>query len=337
MAGEAIITITGNIGSEPELRVIPNGTSVTSISIANTPRIKKNNEWGTPEYELYPEIFKGLPQEARSKGIAWAKSRLELRLSGVVGVDMSYSTQSAFRRDSSSEKVLRKSGRVKVLIATHCFFDNPNCYGRNLFPDFYEWINFLGKMSEITEYDWYLKTHPDVLPGNDEVLNDLLKKYKNITRLPSDTSHLQLVEEGISFVLTVYGSVGHECPLLGETVINAGEKNPHIGYDFNMHIRTVEEYRSCLLNLDKIDHKVDKEKIYEFYYMHYKYSGNNKLFFRSFEDFLLSHSVAEQNSSVAYEYFLNEITANDDEILCNKLKEFIESGDYKYYDMKTCI
>jgi hypothetical protein len=297
--------------------------------------LKSCNEWGIPKYELYPELFKGLPQETRSKGIAWAKNRLELRLSGAVGVDMSYSTQSAFRSDLFSSKVLRESGRIKVLIATHCFFDNPNAYGRNLFPDFYEWIKFLGEMSEITEYDWYLKTHPDVLPGNDKVLNDLLTKYKNIIYLPPATSHLQLAEEGVSFVLTVYGSVGHECPLLGQTVINAGEKNPHIGYNFNIHINTVEEYRSCLLNLEKIETKVDKEKIYEFYFMHYKYSGSNNIFFDSFQDFLSKYSVYEQASSCAYQYFLEEYSKEKDAILYRKLERFIDSSDYQYYEQKV--
>ena len=310
------------------------GIPVYLPSVRSLIYLKRSNEWGMPKYELYPELFKSLPQETKSKGIAWAKNRLELRLSGVVGVDMSYSTQSAFRRDLSSNKLLRTSGRIKVLIATHCFFDNPNCYGRNLFPDFYEWINFLGQMSEVTEYDWYLKTHPDVLPGNDEVLNDLLTKYKNITRLPSDASHLQLVEEGMSFVLTVYGSVGHECPLLGETVINAGVKNPHIGYDFNMHIKTVEEYRSYLLNLEKIEHKVDKEKIYEFYFMHYKYSGCHDIFFDSFQDFLSKYSVDEQISSSAYQYFLNEYSEEKNAILLRKLKKFIDSSDYQYHEQK---
>ena len=294
--------------------------------------LKKFNEWGIPDYKLYPELFKGLPEETRNKGIEWAKDRLELRLSGEVGVDMSYSTQSAFRRAFSSKKVLRESDRIKVLIAAHCFFDNPNCYGRNLFPDFYEWITFLGEMSEITEYDWYLKTHPDVILGNDEVLDHLLKRYKNITRLPSDTSHWQLAEEGMSFVLTVYGSVGHECPLLGETVINAGENNPHNGYDFNIHISTVEEYRSCLLNLDKIDHKVEKDKIYEFYFMHYKYFGSNDIFFESYQDFISKYSVHEQVSSNAYQYFLNEYSEGKSAILRQKLLNFIESSNYQYHE-----
>lgn len=45
MAGEGIITVTGNLGNDPELRQTPNGAWVTSFSIANTPRVKKNNDW----------------------------------------------------------------------------------------------------------------------------------------------------------------------------------------------------------------------------------------------------------------------------------------------------
>jgi single-strand DNA-binding protein len=45
MAGEAIISVTGNLGGDAELRQTPQGIFVTSFSIANTPRVKKNNEW----------------------------------------------------------------------------------------------------------------------------------------------------------------------------------------------------------------------------------------------------------------------------------------------------
>jgi hypothetical protein len=86
-----------------------------------------------------------------------------------------------------------------------------------------------------------------------------------------------------------------------------------------------------LLNLEKIKHKVDKEKVYEFYFMHYKYSGYSQLFFKSFEEYILKHSVDEQNSSMAYEYFLNEIIQEGDALICNKIDNFIESGDYRFY------
>lgn len=45
MAGEGIITVTGNLGGDAELRLTPTGVSVTSFNLANTPRVKKNNEW----------------------------------------------------------------------------------------------------------------------------------------------------------------------------------------------------------------------------------------------------------------------------------------------------
>lgn len=45
MAGEAIITVTGNLGGDAELRLTPNGKTVTSFNLCNTPRIQSNGEW----------------------------------------------------------------------------------------------------------------------------------------------------------------------------------------------------------------------------------------------------------------------------------------------------
>ena len=45
MAGEGIITVTGNVGSDAQLNKTPQGILVTSFNLANTPRVKKNNEW----------------------------------------------------------------------------------------------------------------------------------------------------------------------------------------------------------------------------------------------------------------------------------------------------
>ena len=45
MAGEGIITIVGNVGSNAELRTTNNGGNVATFTLANTPRIKKDGEW----------------------------------------------------------------------------------------------------------------------------------------------------------------------------------------------------------------------------------------------------------------------------------------------------
>lgn len=47
MAGETIITVVGNLTSDPELRFTPSGAAVANFTIASTPRTfdKASNEW----------------------------------------------------------------------------------------------------------------------------------------------------------------------------------------------------------------------------------------------------------------------------------------------------
>lgn len=47
MTGEPIITVTGNLTSDPELRFTPSGAAVANFTVASTPRTfdKQANEW----------------------------------------------------------------------------------------------------------------------------------------------------------------------------------------------------------------------------------------------------------------------------------------------------
>lgn len=47
MAGETIITVIGNLVSDPELKFLPSGSAVANFTIASTPRSfnKQSNEW----------------------------------------------------------------------------------------------------------------------------------------------------------------------------------------------------------------------------------------------------------------------------------------------------
>lgn len=45
MTNEPLITITGNLGDDPELRFTPGGVAVCNFSVANTPRVKNGDEW----------------------------------------------------------------------------------------------------------------------------------------------------------------------------------------------------------------------------------------------------------------------------------------------------
>lgn len=45
MAGEAQIVVTGNLGSDPELKLLPSGKNLVTFSIANTPSKMVNGSW----------------------------------------------------------------------------------------------------------------------------------------------------------------------------------------------------------------------------------------------------------------------------------------------------
>ena len=275
-------------------------------------------------------MFNVLSHKEKNEGIKWAKSQLENRLSGIVGVDMSYSTASAFTFNENSKPVLRKSDKIKVLICTHCFYDNPHGYGGMIFLDFYEWITYLGKISEKTNYDWYIKPHPDYLPGTLETINKIISKYKKITLIPPETSFHQLSREGLSFALTCFGSIGHELPLLGIKVINAAY-NPHSAYDFTWNCKSIDEYENLLLNLDKLDKEIDPQQIYEFYFINNNYTVVDDFIFSSHRQMLKELSFDIQNSTAVFDYFLNQLTDIKHQEIISKMEGFIDSGKPNYF------
>jgi capsule polysaccharide export protein KpsC/LpsZ len=275
-------------------------------------------------------MFYKLSLQEKKKGIIWAKKQLNRRLSGEIGVDMPYATKSAFKLPKKEKHALKKSKNIKVLICSHCFFDNPHGFGGMLFVDFYEWLRFLGKISQKTNYDWYLKVHPDPLPGTLETIKTILSDFPKITLIPHETSHRQLAKEGINFVLTAYGSVGHEYPALGVQVINAAY-NPRVAYDFNWHPKSLKEYEHLLLNLNKLHKKIDLNELYEFYFMYHNYIPADDLVLKSYRQSLSDLTTKERIGSKIYEYFLSQLTPIKHQETIDKMQKFIDSGKHFYF------
>ena len=324
----AIVSHTVYIQSGVITRLaIHRGIPVYQINATRLHYLTKNNLWAYDEFFYYPEQFQELPEEERHKGLMEAKERLQKRFSGEVGVDMHYSKKSAYGR-TGKERVLRESPRTKILVATHCFFDNPHPYGVNLFPDFYEWLYFLGKISEVTDYDWYIKTHPDFLPGNIPIIEEFIRKYPKFSMIPSETSHLQLKEEGIDFGLSVYGTIGFEYAALGIPVVNASLCNPRIRYCFNLHPRTIEEYRQILLTLPDQKLEIDLTEVYEYYFMAFIHNVKNWLF-PDYDEFVREiGGYYRQFDSISYEKFLDRFSESRHGQILASLRRFIESGEY---------
>lgn len=306
---------------------IRRGIPVYQINATHLHYMTEKNIMAYNEFFYYPEQFRELPEEERQNGLQVARERLQKRFSGEVGVDMHYSKKSAYGQ-TRRERVLKKSNKTKILVATHCFFDNPHPYGVNLFPDFYEWLYFLGEISEATDYEWYIKTHPDFLPGNIPIIQAFIHRYPKFSQIPSDTSHLQLKEEGINFGLTVYGTIGFEYAALGIPVVNASLCNPRIRYKFNIHPRTIGEYRQILLDLPNRKLEIDVNEVYEYYFMAFVYNVNDWLF-NDYEDFIREiGGYQRQFDPISYKKFLDRFSNPRHGQILASLQKFIESGEY---------
>lgn len=300
---------------------------VYQINATHLHHLTKKNLWAYDEFLYYPELFRELPEEERARGLSEAKARLRKRFSGKVGVDMHYSKKSAYG-PIKKDRVLKKSTRIKILVATHCFFDSPHPYGLNLFPDFYEWLYFLGEISEQTDYDWYIKTHPDFLPGNIPIIEEFIRNYPKFTMIPFETSHLQLKEEGIDFGLSVYGTIGLEYAALGIPVVNASQCNPRIRYNFNIHPRTIEEYRQILMTLSEQKLEIDLNEVYEYYFMAFIHKVKDWLF-EDYDDFIREiGGYYRQFDPVSYAKFLDRFSDLRHNQILASLRSFVESGEY---------
>lgn len=285
------------------------------------PRIRDAPFAASAVFPHYRELFSKLPAGEQADGLRKAEQQLKRRLGGEVGVNMSYSSKSAWHREFSGTRVLLDNFRTKVLICSHDLVDAPHSHGGMLFVDFVEWLLFVAKIAHETDYDWYIKLHADHDPASAEVVKEITAAFPKLTVVPASTSHHQLVAEGISVVLTCYGSVGHEYPLLNIPVLNAGY-NPQIAYSFNYHARSKEEYRDYLLRLPTFRINVNPLDVYEFYYMHY-YDELARSDIAWWQEFVARHGSEVKAEPGIYDWWLTTINAERHQALLERLQRAV--------------
>jgi len=223
-------------------------------------------------YKKFPKIFKKLNKDLKINLIMQSKQLLNDRFSGKHDLKLLQDRQTNnkfFDKKINLTKLKKndKYNKVKILVQAHHLSDAPHVYdGKNMFVDFTEWLNFLGMVSKKKNYEWLIKVHPSETKSNQLYFEKLAKKYSNFSILNSDISNSEVINLGIKAVTTVYGSVGHEFPIFGIPVINAGDNGPHNGYKFNYHAKSKNEYLKLLTRIETLKvKKNDVKKIYEFY------------------------------------------------------------------------
>ena len=297
-------------------------------SLTHLYRLSKEEYFAYNDFFHYHKHFTRLPETVQSLGLEKAQRQIERRFSGEVGVNMAYSKKSAFT-ETVHENLIKKSSRKKLLVAAHCFFDSPHPYGKNLFPDCYEWLNFLGEMSKETDYDWYIKTHPDFIPANKDIIEEFIKQNPKFVFLPPNASHHQIIKEGIDVALTIYGTIGFEYAALGVPVINASLCNPHIAYNFNIHPKSQDEYENILKNLGDLDFKIDQQEVYEYYFMRHLFNTENIFFDNYAKEIEKLGGYKQQFTPEIYQSWLAQFSPEKHKTIKNALDKFINSNDFR--------
>ncbi len=221
----------------------------------------------------YREIFAALTPEEQERGLAIGRAYLDSKLSGERD-PKTLSNISAY--SAPRGRLFPEDGKARIVILMHDFIDAPHGYRWMLFPDFYEWLDFLLKRAANTPFEWYLKPHPAtwevskraINRTNLKTLQQFQARFPKVHVLSAETSNRQLVDEGIRAAFTVYGSAGHEFARMGVPVVNAGD-NPHAAYTFNIHPRTLEEFAECIDTADRLQVTVNQQDVEEYAYMNY--------------------------------------------------------------------
>ena len=195
-----------------------------------------------------------------------AEEKFKRKIGGAVDPYFSYMKNSAYA--ITEQSVPNVDGACIIFL--HDFFDSPHIYPDMIFHDFWDWISFTVNCLDSKNIKYFIKPHPNQIGLNDEVLINLVNNYPHLKFISPKVTNTQLIDAGISYAITVYGSVAHEMAYFGIPSI-ACARHPHIAYSFCQTARSREAYKKLIYssqapqNLDVM--KMRKESL-EFYFMH---------------------------------------------------------------------
>ena len=290
-------------------------------------------------FKNYKQDFKKLNKKVQIKGVSEAKKEILLRFQGQTGSKVNRDNEdiSSFNKKIYN-RLLLNNKKLNVLICPHDFFDAIHLYGKSIFVDFYEWLFYLGETSKNTNYNWYIKNHPNwggrykiYQKYSEEIVDEFKLKFPNIKLLPNNCSMLQLIDEGVDAVLTVYGTVGIEFPHFKIPVVTATKNCPYSNFNFTKMPLNKKDYSKILYNLDKLKTPQDaKNQIYIYYFMRNILPDKNWLF-SDYDKFLKDiggyHNLRSENF---YNYWSQDMS---EELLIRasqNIGKFIKSKNSRF-------
>lgn len=307
-----------------------------SVYIPDNYRLVRFNETKSHilDSKLYDQINKDLNEEEKKIFISIAKDKLKKKFTSSQDQFVELSKKKV--KLENIDTILTKDNnffnqnKINILVACHCFYDAPHCFGNFFYDDFVDWLENLGKISEKTNYSWYLKKHPHSLNHNlaNNILNKFVKKYEKFKIIPEYIDNRSL-EKYIDIVLTVHGSVTFEMAYINIPVITASNPSHLENFNFCIKPKNKFEYENKLLNLSKNKHQIEKKGIYEFYYLNY-------ICFNDFGNLSRAKNILKEKffSPKIFEYWIKNFNEEKHFEISKNLNNFINSNKTLLWNKK---
>ena len=296
---------------------------------------KKNNFYSFKDWDHSFNQFRILNNKKKKHLSSLGKKILNQRFKGKNNrkqTFMIWTSKYSTYTKTKNTNFFYKTNNKKLIIFAHCFYDNPHVYGKNFFADFYEWMEFLGKKSNINKkIDWYIKKHPGGLPGNDEIFKKFSKSFPRLNILPKNITNYDLIKRGFDYATTMYGNIGYELAFHEIPVIYATTNNPTSNYKFNFQVKNLKQYDYYISNPEKMKIKFDKNKISEYFISKFAFQDNNVFFSEKNNIEIEKHYSIDQNlmTNIGFKNFLENIDEKKLSHINDKINKFIYSNKFR--------
>ncbi len=227
-------------------------------------------------------------------------------------------------------KINNKNYSKKILVSCHSFADAPHVYGKFFKSDFFEWMHLLGRISKKNDYVWLIKPHPLTYDQDLLHLKKIIKNYPKMVLIKKKYSNQEVLNIGIDFALTCFGTISFEYPFLGIKVINFTQNHPYKNFKFSFTPQNLDKYISTLNNLKKFHYKFNKKEIYEYYYLKRVFLNVDYMYLnlhptRDLDGYNLRKKFFVTNF---YEQWVKKWSLTKHKKILKNISNFISSSDY---------
>lgn len=262
-------------------------------------------------YKNFKKIF--YKQKDKKKLIQSSKKMLKARLSGASDVLFRKNNSTSF--DNKKLLILKKSKKPKILILPSCMFDAIMFFEESLFPDNYTWLRYLLNKSKETNFEWYLKPHPDGMLENERVYDKLKLEFPHIKFINKNISNLTFKRNNFSSMFTYQSNAILEFTYMRIPCVIVSD-NLQSSFNYAKPILNLKKFDQMIMKADKLKmSKNFEEEIHQFNSIFYNFRSGSVNFYKSFEidNFTKKHFFKDMDQ-IKYFYQKNFILKNKNKI-----------------------